>query len=77
MADGPLPFPLPNAHRYAPPDTVGAVGPNHYVQMVNVPFAVYRQVDACRERQSFKLESNAYSLDVCMYVSTARRTRRS
>lgn len=24
-----------------PPDTTGAVGPNHYVQMVNVAYAVY------------------------------------
>ena len=27
--------------RVAPPDTDGAVGPNHYVQMVNLIFAVY------------------------------------
>jgi hypothetical protein len=26
---------------YTPPDTMGEVGPNHYVQMVNVSFAVY------------------------------------
>jgi hypothetical protein len=27
--------------RFLPPDPVGAVGPNHYVEMVNVAFAVY------------------------------------
>ncbi|MCA9933624.1 MAG: hypothetical protein KC415_06860, partial [Anaerolineales bacterium] len=26
---------------YTPPDTMGEVGPNHYVQMVNVSFAIY------------------------------------
>lgn len=26
---------------YFPPDTIGDVGPNHYVQMVNVAFAIY------------------------------------
>ncbi|MCA9973542.1 MAG: carboxypeptidase regulatory-like domain-containing protein [Anaerolineales bacterium] len=26
---------------FAPPDTVGEVGPNHYIQMVNVSFAVF------------------------------------
>ncbi len=26
---------------FAPPDTIGEVGPNHYVQMVNVSFAVF------------------------------------
>jgi subtilisin-like proprotein convertase family protein len=26
---------------YAPPDTVGDVGPNHYIQMVNVSFAIF------------------------------------
>ena len=30
-----------NAQGYLPPDTTGAVGPNHYVQAVNVRFAVY------------------------------------
>ncbi|WP_158678878.1 carboxypeptidase regulatory-like domain-containing protein [Pseudoalteromonas sp. T1lg75] len=30
-----------NVNRVAPPDTVGDVGPNHYVQMVNVSFAVW------------------------------------
>ena len=28
---------------YAPPDTIGAVGLNHYVQMVNVEYAVYNK----------------------------------
>ncbi len=27
--------------RFTPPDTVGEVGPNHYVQMVNTSFAIY------------------------------------
>jgi hypothetical protein len=37
--------PLYPLHRdsYAPPDTDGAVGPNHYVQMVNVKYAVYNK----------------------------------
>lgn len=26
---------------YLPPDTVGAVGPNHYIQMVNTEFAIF------------------------------------
>ncbi|MBK8985250.1 MAG: carboxypeptidase regulatory-like domain-containing protein [Chloroflexi bacterium] len=26
---------------YTPPDTIGEVGPNHYVQMVNVSFAIF------------------------------------
>ena len=26
---------------WTPPDTVGDVGPNHYVQMVNISFAIY------------------------------------
>ena len=30
-----------NPNGYFPPDTVGDVGPNHYVLMVNVSFAVY------------------------------------
>ena len=28
---------------YAPPDTEGAVGPNHYVQVVNVSFRIYNK----------------------------------
>ncbi len=34
--DGP-----PNIEGYAPPDPVGDVGPNHYVAMSNVHYAVY------------------------------------
>lgn len=30
-----------NPAGYVPPDTTGAVGPNHYVQMINVAYAVY------------------------------------
>lgn len=26
---------------YTPPDTIGTIGPNHYVQAVNVLYAVY------------------------------------
>ena len=32
---------ISNLQGYAPPDTVGAVGPNHYVQMVNVAYSIY------------------------------------
>jgi hypothetical protein len=32
---------LPPVSRYLPPDTVGDVGPNHYVQMVNRGVAIY------------------------------------
>jgi len=34
-------FPGVGAQGYAPPDTVGEAGPNHYVQWVNVRFAVF------------------------------------
>lgn len=34
--------------RFAPPDTVGAVGRNQYVQWVNVAFAVFRKSDGAR-----------------------------
>ena len=36
-----LSFPGVGASGYAPPDTVGEAGPNHYVQWVNVRFAIY------------------------------------
>ena len=29
--------------RFTPPDTIGEVGPNHYVQMVNTSFAIYNK----------------------------------
>ncbi len=32
---------IANPQGYLPPDTEGAVGPNHYVQAVNVSFAIY------------------------------------
>jgi len=32
---------LGNRNGVLPPDTVGAIGPNHYVQMTNLSFAVY------------------------------------
>lgn len=32
---------IDNINRVAPPDTTGDVGPNHYVQMVNVSFAIW------------------------------------
>jgi len=37
--DGP-----PNVEGYTPPDPVGDVGPNHYVAMSNVHFAVYDKI---------------------------------
>ena len=33
--------PVDPSNRVAPPDTTGAVGPNHYVQWVNLRYAVY------------------------------------
>jgi hypothetical protein len=33
--------------RVNPPDPVGDVGPNHYVEMVNLMFAVYSKTGAC------------------------------
>jgi hypothetical protein len=49
LAHGLAPMPSPianfdgqyNYYGYYPPDTQGAVGPNHYVQWVNVTFAIY------------------------------------
>ncbi|MBK5294216.1 MAG: hypothetical protein JJE04_21370 [Acidobacteriia bacterium] len=32
---------IPNVNGVLPPDTVGDIGPNHYVQMVNLAYAVY------------------------------------
>ena len=32
-----------NVNGLAPPDTEGEVGPNHYVQWVNLSFAVYNK----------------------------------
>jgi len=45
-SDAPVPAPLRNFQGisytgFSPPDTGGAVGPNHYVQMVNSSFAIY------------------------------------
>lgn len=34
-------FGVTNPNGYYPPDTVGDIGPNHYVQMVNVSFVVF------------------------------------
>src|SRR5690606_28352261 len=31
---------------FTPPDTMGEVGPNHYVQMVNVSFAIFDKTGA-------------------------------
>src|SRR6185437_3248449 len=31
--------------RVNPPDPVGAIGPNHYVQMVNLTLAVYDRIE--------------------------------
>src|SRR4029453_5934198 len=35
-----------NVNNVVPPDTTGAVGPNHFVQWVNLSFAVYWKGDA-------------------------------
>jgi len=32
---------LGNVNGYLPPDTTGAIGPNHYVQMVNASYAIF------------------------------------
>ena len=46
---GPMPFPLlsfdgvANRNNIAPPDTNGDVGPNHYVQWVNLSYAVWNK----------------------------------
>ena len=46
-SNGPMPEPsvnfagMTNPNGYYPPDTNGDVGPNHYVEMVNVSFAVF------------------------------------
>jgi hypothetical protein len=37
----PLAFDGIPATGWSPPDTVGDVGPNHYIQMVNISFAIY------------------------------------
>ena len=34
---------VPNIQQVSPPDPVGDVGPNHYVEMVNLSFAVYNK----------------------------------
>ncbi len=34
---------VPNVHGYYPPDTQGDVGLNHYIQMVNVSFAIWEK----------------------------------
>ena len=41
MAASPLTFDGIPATGVAPPDTVGDVGPKHYIQMVNISFAIY------------------------------------
>src|SRR5262245_16608929 len=46
---GPMPLPLlsfdgvPNRNGVAPPDATGDVGPNHYVQWVNLSYAVWNK----------------------------------
>jgi hypothetical protein len=34
---------VPNIQQVSPPDPVGDVGPNHYVEMVNLSFAIYNK----------------------------------
>jgi hypothetical protein len=48
--------PVDPANRVAPPDTTGDVGPNHYVQWVNLRYAVYTLTrDANNQITSFNL----------------------
>jgi hypothetical protein len=48
--------PVDPANRVAPPDTTGDVGPNHYVQWVNLRFAVYTLTrDASNQITGFNL----------------------
>ena len=48
--------PVDPANRVAPPDTTGDVGPNHYVQWVNLRFAVYTLTrDAQNQITAFNL----------------------
>ena len=48
--------PVDPANRVAPPDTTGDVGPNHYVQWVNLRFAVYTLTrDASNQITAFNL----------------------
>lgn len=35
---------VPNIQQVSPPDPVGDVGPNHYVEMVNLSFAIYNKL---------------------------------
>ena len=50
--------PVDPAARVAPPDTTGDVGPNHYVQWVNLRYAVYTLTrDAQNQITSFNLVS--------------------
>ncbi len=50
--------PVDPAARVAPPDTTGDVGPNHYVQWVNLRFAVYTLTrDASNQISGFNLVS--------------------
>jgi len=48
--------PVDPSNRVAPPDTTGDVGPNHYVQWVNLRFAVYTLTrDASNQITAFNL----------------------
>ena len=48
--------PVDPANRVAPPDTTGDVGPNHYVQWVNLRYAVYTLTrDASNQITAFNL----------------------
>jgi len=48
--------PVDPAARVAPPDTTGAVGPNHYVQWVNLRYAIYTLTrDASNNITAFNL----------------------
>lgn len=50
--------PVDPANRVAPPDTTGDVGPNHYVQWVNLRYAIYTLTrDASNQITGFNLVS--------------------
>ena len=50
--------PIDPANRVAPPDTTGDVGPNHYVQWVNLRYAIYTLTrDANNQITAFNLVS--------------------
>ncbi len=67
----------------SPPDTVGAVGPNHYVQMINVNIAVYNKtgtllsgpsdIDALWSGQGGNCDPNTAGDPIVLYDQLADR----